>query len=385
MNGPRPYLCQDCGSQQFCANVRGCLPKRCDDCAKKEDHCRTKRKRQRRRDAAQLNPVSRPWVCCDCGASAVRNSTRGKLPKRCKPCKLKQQRLRSAKINVHSRCTACGDNVVASGPRKLCGNCLAAFRKKETYKCIRCSKVTPVTGGKCARMYCSTDCAFTDKRESSLFIASLDDIIRRARANRIRREKTYGRLLEFVLKLLDNETRNLCLICRAPVKNPHGSHKDDYCSAECRRARKRQCKEKGSRKHTTRAKKKGLPRQYSITLPKVAERDGWMCMLCRNPVDRSLDHSHRMAASIDHVVPLNFPANTTHGHVWNNVQLAHRKCNEAKGCSIACPSLIDCIDPRKHVALHCIDQAHPTRGRSKKQKACLPESPMPPSHEFPTN
>jgi hypothetical protein len=154
-----------------------------------------------------------------------------------------------------------------------------------------------------------------------------------------------------------------------------------------------------------RAKRRGLPRQYSITLPKVAERDGWMCMLCGTPVDRSLHHSHPMAASLDHVVPLNLPANTKHGHVWNNVQLAHRHCNESKGCSVACWSLLESDSPRDAIRSRCIDQqpnqrsghalaeeskrnsktrarqAGPPPGWGKLKNSHSVQSPMPPSLE----
>jgi 5-methylcytosine-specific restriction endonuclease McrA len=59
---------------------------------------------------------------------------------------------------------------------------------------------------------------------------------------------------------------------------------------------------------------------------KVYERDNWKCQLCHEPVDRTLHGWDRMAATLDHIVPL-----TLGGlHIYTNVQLAHRACNSAK-------------------------------------------------------
>jgi hypothetical protein len=51
------------------------------------------------------------------------------------------------------------------------------------------------------------------------------------------------------------------------------------------------------------------------------------------------------------------------------VQLAHRHCNESKGCSVACPSLIDCIDPRDRIAGSCIDQTQHCAGVGRINKS----------------
>lgn len=357
MIGPRTYTCQDCGQHRLYEFARGCLPRRCDECKKKEECCRTKRRRQRCRKTKQLQPVARSWVCCDCGAAAISNSAHGKLPKRCRSCKLKQQRLRFAKVTVHSRCTSCGDNVVASGPRKLCGKCLAVFRQKESFVCFYCGKLTPVPGGKCAKKFCSLKCYSDCAKEMQAGQKIAASIIRLA-------ERFQGFLRRSVRR--QQAGGGLCFACGSekPLVAGKGRY-SRFCSEECRQESKRTKariqRPKGSRKHTTRAKKRGLPRQYSITLYKVAERDEWVCRLCNQIVDGKVDSWHPMAGCIDHIVPINLKANTQHGHVWNNVQLAHRKCNELKGCSLASPSLLDCINPRLHTQENCIDQTPPPR------------------------
>lgn len=65
----------------------------------------------------------------------------------------------------------------------------------------------------------------------------------------------------------------------------------------------------------------------SVTLAYVAERDGWRCHLCGERVDGTLHGHHRRAATIDHLIPISRGGN----HVAENVALAHRCCNSARG------------------------------------------------------
>jgi 5-methylcytosine-specific restriction endonuclease McrA len=61
----------------------------------------------------------------------------------------------------------------------------------------------------------------------------------------------------------------------------------------------------------------------------VFERDGWICQLCTEPVDRDLVIPDLLAASLDHVIPLARGGE----HSRANAQLAHFLCNSTKGAS----------------------------------------------------
>lgn len=132
---------------------------------------------------------------------------------------------------------------------------------------------------------------------------------------------------------------------------------------------RRASKQKGSRNHTVRAKRRGLPRSYSVamSIDRVGDRDGWVCQLCMCPIDDHMARSGPYSPCVDHIVPLNHNANTRHGHTPDNVQIAHRRCNEKKGCSVACPSLFECDNPRKHVRDAAIDQT-PRGGKAWKHE-----------------
>lgn len=67
----------------------------------------------------------------------------------------------------------------------------------------------------------------------------------------------------------------------------------------------------------------------NISLKKLIERDKGICKICGRLVDPSdIENSHvkGMYPSLDHIIPLSKGGT----HTWDNVQLAHLRCNAAK-------------------------------------------------------
>ena len=95
-----------------------------------------------------------------------------------------------------------------------------------------------------------------------------------------------------------------------------------YCSKVCARKNNR-----------TRHRYKEITIDRGITLPKLAKRDHNQCQICGLFVDWN-DYIKtnktvicgEMYPSIDHIRPLSLGG----VHSWQNVQLAHRKCNTGK-------------------------------------------------------
>lgn len=56
-----------------------------------------------------------------------------------------------------------------------------------------------------------------------------------------------------------------------------------------------------------------------------------ICAICGKPVDKTLKSPHPMSPTVDHIIPV-----TRGGHPsdLDNLQLAHRACNLAKGTNI---------------------------------------------------
>lgn len=81
---------------------------------------------------------------------------------------------------------------------------------------------------------------------------------------------------------------------------------------------------------------------------KVFERDNWTCGICRQPINKRLRHPNWRCGTIDHIVPIcvalqrGWPVHTI--HTYENVQAAHKRCNELKAGTIDLgpQSVLDC-------------------------------------------
>jgi 5-methylcytosine-specific restriction endonuclease McrA len=60
---------------------------------------------------------------------------------------------------------------------------------------------------------------------------------------------------------------------------------------------------------------------------------GWICWLCREPIDPKVRKPSIWAATVDHIVPLSKGGT----HTWDNVAPAHAVCNFSKGDSLNSP------------------------------------------------
>lgn len=59
----------------------------------------------------------------------------------------------------------------------------------------------------------------------------------------------------------------------------------------------------------------------------IYDRDGWVCKLCGDPVDRGARFPAPLSVSLDHIVPLSKGGH----HTRQNVQCAHLLCNTKRG------------------------------------------------------
>lgn len=105
-----------------------------------------------------------------------------------------------------------------------------------------------------------------------------------------------------------------------------------YCSKKCER--KEHEKKRGERTHRKRARLYGVEYDPSVKLDKVFERDNGICQICGKPCDYEDKSPNGTVGnnypSIDHITPMSRGG----AHVWENVQLAHMRCNSIKGISM---------------------------------------------------
>lgn len=79
--------------------------------------------------------------------------------------------------------------------------------------------------------------------------------------------------------------------------------------------------------HRRRAVIKGSPQGEPVLLSEIAQRDGWRCGICHRRVEAKAVYPDPGSASLDHILPLSRGGT----HEPSNVQLAHLRCNVAKG------------------------------------------------------
>lgn len=95
-----------------------------------------------------------------------------------------------------------------------------------------------------------------------------------------------------------------------------------YCSNTCKKREQNRSKEI-RRRHKL---KENGKIDYSITLSAVIEKHKKICAICGEKVDMSVHSNHDDYPSIDHIIPVSKGGT----HTWDNVQLAHRRCNNKK-------------------------------------------------------
>lgn len=99
------------------------------------------------------------------------------------------------------------------------------------------------------------------------------------------------------------------------------------CSTRCARRRTNRLARESGRKREQRTRRRAAEAYDGAILAEaVFERDGWLCGLCGDPVDRAAAVPDPVAPVLDHIIPLALGGR----HEWSNVQCAHWRCNLSK-------------------------------------------------------
>ena len=126
---------------------------------------------------------------------------------------------------------------------------------------------------------------------------------------------------------------HLCAHCGATFLAAPRKRMQRYCSAKCgnepRRAYPDLLSRRRAEEHRRRARVRGSAVERFCEID-VFERDGWVCGICREPVDQNLRHPDHYAASLDHVIPLARGGS----HTPENCQCSHWICNSRKSDTV---------------------------------------------------
>ncbi len=317
--------------------------------------------------------VPHELLCVGCGCKLERTGTRGPIPTHCKRCRngTKKTRLcdRCGKPCTHNArfCADCFDNHgrkrLASKACSVCGEMFqpktnsrlycnrpdcrsigrkrtldAKYGRKNDYVCLHCGeKYKPKKAE--YDTFCTRDCCFA-WRESNpkLGPEPVPDamppceicgypVINRNAKTCHREACKRARYLRQVIANSDRDySPRPCKECGEVFTPEYGDKRQAYCSPICSDKRNGRIG-----KAIRRARLRGAKIE-SVDPFAVFRRDGWHCKLCGGLTPKRLRGTTNAAApELDHIVPLSIGG----AHSYANTQCLCRKCNQAKGATVA--------------------------------------------------
>ena len=213
--------------------------------------------------------------CLHCGKPAPRRSTRGSAPSYCSTeCINRAYYVRNAERLLTER--RAKRKLSRKDAPKTCPNCGMKFAPEATLK----------------QRFCSKRCSQAATRDSRTRVCSEADCGRPVRA------------------------KGLC-----------NMHYKRALRAEGRMNDKNWTPRKRAAWEARNALIRGAEESSTFDRVDIFERDGWVCGICLDAVDRDLAYPHPMSASLDHVTPVSLGGS----HSPENVQCSHLTCNVRKG------------------------------------------------------
>lgn len=273
-----------------------------------------------------------PEGTCQCGAPLPYKG-RGRRRKFCPDCVANGAYVKRAQpVAIVKTCQHCAAAFVTSrSGKKFCTEqCQRDSEKLRDYRpeklCVECGK--PFKAWKPKQRCCSRECADKTRNESLRLPPryDLNAILWWSASCRLCAKSfpvnRHGRLYcsdscAWKWYSLGETAHDVltCVECGDTWVRWTGNGKRNFCTTKCgQRHQARVTKRKRSKRIRTCAKRE------SISLPHLAERDGWRCHLCGGKVSRD-------TWSMDHLIPLSAGGD----HTYANVALAHHRCNTLRG------------------------------------------------------
>lgn len=330
----------------------------------------------RARTAARTGKPGAPRTCGDCGAGMDDRHGNARF---CTECsggrRLVWERTRRERHGAVRDCEACGAQFHArTGRERFCSaRCSGLhFRSKQLREAWDVS--CPVCGKKCRTadtrwIACSTSCrqyfkSHPEHRDAPRVCELCGvDVSETARGTRFCSRSCRSASGKRRLGAVDRPfvRYDTCQYCGDPMEDRKAGTK--YCSERCSdwacggkgpysarvgrrcphcgdeipveaRINRRFCSDSCSAKSNQalrRFRRVGLPAKV-IDRIEIFERDEWTCHLCAQAVNPDLPGRHPFAPSLDHIISLAHPDSP--GHVWENVALAHLRCNTSKNARV---------------------------------------------------
>ena len=208
----------------------------------------------------------------------------------------------------------CSDTCRLARQRKAAREWQASNRKPPSppkeMSCLICSALFRVKG---RAKYCSSDCNEAAKET------------RRSAARAEARSKVKSRTFQCEECGAQVITQPRIIADKRGHQKPWVDMRRRFCSALCNERN-----HVAAVKRRRDAQKRGAPRGEAFSPAEIFMRDGWRCQLCGISTPAKLRGStDARSPQLDHILPL--AAGGTHTRA--NVQLACRRCNQAKGAT----------------------------------------------------
>lgn len=285
-------------------------------------------------------------VCVVCGTAFECEATSSRLfcSKKCKYRNWRESKKERLLRSPQKLCLQCGNPVTRNSMDKRKGDLQNSFCSRacaNTYN-YEHNPICPVCGrrhkGNTGEPCC--DCKKKLAAEAALHkvcdVCGTEFIGRSAQcSDECRKEHARREAKARDKAIFDSAVRPmLCKWCGNEFVPEYGSKRRSYCSENCSQSASddiKKARERIRKGKTTRISSDGY--YYDpISLRRLWLRDGGVCQICGEKVDWKLKRAGKngpdpMSATRDHIIPIACGGE----HTWENVRLAHFKCNWERG------------------------------------------------------
>lgn len=217
-----------------------------------------------------------------------------------------RQRERKIALNGRKKCKGCKESIIGLQNVAYCASkckdthLLSTKRIRLIYnQCIVCG-CTKLSRRK--SMFCSETC----RREHK------DRVVK----------KWYQENKETILQRVKDSKQKRKAKCKECSCFYETTKKNSFCTKVCAKKYHNRKKEVIRRERIVSNGKV----DWSISIERLTKRDGKTCYLCKESMEYQTHYNDDNYPSIEHVKPISKGGT----HTWDNVKLAHRKCNAMK-------------------------------------------------------
>lgn len=249
-----------------------------------------------KQEGIDINPKSYTRTCEHCNTIY---KTTSKASRFCSDkCRVDNSRNRYVNTDIEVECDCCGESMIVNRIKSKRPGMLRCN------DCIELDKLNRLIGMSSNIYY--QQCNHCDKQ----WITKRNRIYKYC-SEQCRRRDTH----------VPNEYIKECAECNNTFNTSRKNVK--YCSIECYKRYGYRVKE--YKRRTSMIENGNV--NWNISIDRLLKRDGDNCYICNKIMNKDLHYNEDDYPNIEHIKPLSKGGT----HTWDNVKLAHRKCNLEKG------------------------------------------------------